>query len=96
MPVPVVHMNGWRKWWHHRSYDRLLGNLMWYRERVTYWDHNPPSFVRRTRPLVERLAWLAEPYLRADELAFYSDQLWECLCNPLRVSMDELREGKGR
>jgi hypothetical protein len=96
MPVPVVHMSGWRRRWHHRTYDRLIDYLIWYRERLVYWDHSPAGFVRRARPLVQRLPKLAAPYLHADELAYYSDQLLECLTNPLRLSMAELRQGRGR
>jgi hypothetical protein len=95
-PVPVVRMTGWRGWLHRRYYRQLIGYLIWYENNVTAWGGNPARFVKAVKPLVYRLPWLAAPYLRPNELAYYADQLVECLTNPQRHDMARLRRGRGR
>jgi hypothetical protein len=96
LPVPVVRMSGWRGWLHRRKYRQLMDYLIWYEERAASWNGDPAAFVKAVKPLVYRLPWLAAPYLRAGELAYYADQLVECMTNPQRHDMARLRRGRRR
>jgi hypothetical protein len=79
--VPCVEMAGWSGFVHNMAYSELCNDLM-DAETGSVWSYR--KWYKRTKRNVVAIIKHSKKFLRQDEWAYYSDQMYETLANPQR------------